>query len=501
MGYITTVLNIHGIRTMRDMLLQTLMPIRRRQRLMLVLQYGTAGLLLGAIAAAILATGRLLEWWTVSSITIGASVGVGLMLGFVVGLVVRRGWQQAASVVDTHYQFKDRSATALEFTRVTEPTTLQSLQIADALTHLQTIEPRRVVPFQVPRTLGYALVCCVGVIVLMLIPLKPRPVQAGPQPAPEHIVAEAEQLQESLRELDELIQESDDPELEKLLKELKEKANEMKQEGVDEKEALAKLSEMETAIQAKMAQYNTAVVDGQMQSLGNALSMSPAFEGAGKALQEGDLEKAKAELEQLDAVELERNEAKALKEKLEEVAKKMGEAGLGSLSNASAELSESLQSGKSKAGKACDKMAREIGKHAKRKSVCNLLNAKLDELKECKCNCQSNSLVEGLKKQKSTNPSNNYGKGTSGNTQGEKTARRKTDKDMNLTGTPGDGPSEVETTSSPEARQQATRGTQESYAKYKKMSEEVLDSEPIPLGYRQMIRQYFELIRPENADK
>jgi hypothetical protein len=38
------------------------------------------------------------------------------------------------------------------------------------------------------------------------------------------------------------------------------------------------------------------------------------------------------------------------------------------------------------------------------------------------------------------------------------------------------------------------------YAKYKKMSDAVLDSEPIPLGQRQMIRKYFELIRPSNGD-
>ena len=32
------------------------------------------------------------------------------------------------------------------------------------------------------------------------------------------------------------------------------------------------------------------------------------------------------------------------------------------------------------------------------------------------------------------------------------------------------------------------------------MSDAVLDSEPIPLGHRQTIRRYFELIRPKNSD-
>jgi len=68
-----------------------------------------------------------------------------------------------------------------------------------------------------------------------------------------------------------------------------------------------------------------------------------------------------------------------------------------------------------------------------------------------------------------------------------------------ITGQPGDGPSEMETTHSPEGRQSAARGYRESYQKYRKMSEAVLDSEPIPLGHRQTIRRYFELIRPQNA--
>jgi hypothetical protein len=58
----------------------------------------------------------------------------------------------------------------------------------------------------------------------------------------------------------------------------------------------------------------------------------------------------------------------------------------------------------------------------------------------------------------------------------------------------------VETTSSPEARQQAARAYKEMYQKYQKLSEAVLEGEAIPLGQRQMIRKYFELIRPQNGD-
>src|SRR5205814_9739908 len=89
----------------------------------------------------------------------------------------------------------------------------------------------------------------------------------------------------------------------------------------------------------------------------------------------------------------------------------------------------------------------------------------------------------------------------SGNINGEKTKLSSKRTDQQLTGTPGaEGDSEVETTATPEARQQASREYQEKYQKFKKESDAVLEGEPIPLGHRQMVKKYFELIRPSNGD-
>ena len=63
-----------------------------------------------------------------------------------------------------------------------------------------------------------------------------------------------------------------------------------------------------------------------------------------------------------------------------------------------------------------------------------------------------------------------------------------------------EGEIEVETTHSPEGKQDAQRGYRETYDKYQKISEAVLESEPIPLGHRQTIRRYFEAIRPTQAE-
>jgi len=53
---------------------------------------------------------------------------------------------------------------------------------------------------------------------------------------------------------------------------------------------------------------------------------------------------------------------------------------------------------------------------------------------------------------------------------------------------------------SPEQQQEATRQYREKVDKYEQISESVLDSEPIPLGHRQTIRRYFEMIRPQQAE-
>src|SRR5438552_18213403 len=103
--------------------------------------------------------------------------------------------------------------------------------------------------------------------------------------------------------------------------------------------------------------------------------------------------------------------------------------------------------------------------------------------------------------QKPNDPSRKWGRATSGNIDGENTKLASRRNDQQLTGTPGaEGDSEVETTATPEARQQASREYQEKYQKFKKESEAVLEAEPIPLGHRQTVKKYFELIRPSSND-
>ena len=266
---------------------------------------------------------------------------------------------------------------------------------------------------------------------------------------------------------------------------------------------LAKLAEMSAQNTQMLDQLNIAALDGQLGALGTALASSQAFEAAGKALMKGDWDKAAKEFEKLDEVKLTPKESKDLEQKLKEQQKKMADAGQGSLSDAVGELADALTggSGKGKVAAAGKRVAKNINNAVRRKKAANLLQSDEDDLKDGKCDCQNSGGDRKKSPQKSNSPSSNWGRGISGNTEGERTKLNGKRNELQLTGAPGDtGDSDVETLTTPEARQQAGRAYREKFAKGKKESDAVLESEPIPLGHRQTVKRYFEMIRPSAED-
>jgi hypothetical protein len=497
---------------MTEAIFAALRPVRSRQQRAFAVRCVTAGLVASAGLGLAAGVGRFALGYDLPVAAVAGLLLAGPALGLLVGVMVRRNWHDAAEAVDQHYGLKDRAVTALAFAS-TPATDLHALQLADAAGQLAKVEPKAVVPVKPPRAWPAVLAAGVAAVAALVWPLPGRELEAGPAPVPEHILAVAADQKERLATLDKKLTDTandldddkaDDTKkgLKELLAKLAEKAEQLTEAGTDEREALAKLSEMQAEMQAQANQLDVAGLDGALSSLGAALAASQAFEGAGKALQEGKLEKAAKELDKLDEVKLTPKEAKALEEKLKQVAKQMGDAGQGSLSDAVAELADSLRGGKEGA---VSKAARTIGKKVsnaiKRKKINDLLLNQLQELQESKCECQNNGGARIRQKSKSDNPSSNWGRGISGNIDGEKTRLGGKRTEVQLNGTPGgEGESEVETTSTPEARQRATREYRERFQKFKRESEAVLEGEPIPLGHRQTVKRYFESIRPANSD-
>ncbi|RPI88986.1 MAG: hypothetical protein EHM42_03815 [Planctomycetaceae bacterium] len=491
---------------MNSRLHSVLAPVRWRQWLKAISSDASWGLLAAAALTCLGALGRLAFDWNVSTAALWSLLAAGPAIGALVGAFRPQSLHKAAVAVDARYALKDRALSALSFQSKPAQPALASLQMADALAHLERVEAREVVSLRAPRPAAWGGAGALIAVGLLLWPVNTL-VEAGPAaPLPE-ILAQAEIIAEDLRKFDDLLETNDesvltpDEDLTKLVEELRELVEELKQPGVDEREALAKLSEMQAALQAEQAKYNVAVVDAQMKSLGDAMMLAKATESAGKALVEAKYDKAAQQLEQMEEPELDRKESRTLEEKLKKVAQEAGEIGLGTLSEAASEMAEGAKGGKGAFSSGSKKLANQAKAQARRKTIKSLLASQCDRLSECKGNCSKNSLVKGKKPAVSKSPSSNFGMSTSGNELAERTAMLGEQQLEQITGQMDEGESEVETTHSLEGREQAQRGYKEVYEKYKKLSDSVLDNEPIPLGQRQMIRKYFELIRPHSDEE
>ena len=496
-----------------------LAPVRARQRTARAGRWALWGLAPAAALAVGLAAANLAGLADVAPWVALAALAAGPALGGLAGLAWPAGLGSAADAVDQHYGLKDRAATALASAGGSP---WASLQRADAAEHLDRVEPAAVVPFRPGRRLALGSLCAAAVAGLALFPAPRRAAaeSAGPD---RDLLTIAAEVEAEIDDLEEDAGEEPTPEIEQLIAELREHAEKLKEPDVDPREALAELSRMEEAIRQR-ADYDAAAVTADLQSLAAAMEAAEALRPAAEALQGEELDRAAEKLEQASPANAPRRERKAAAERMRKAAKKMSDGGRGELSQATGELADGMSEGDpSKTAAAAKRLSSLLRQCSARKSLCNALKKKLDRLGECKskcasclsksacqscgsklCNkpgsCDKNSLKTGQGK-KSNKPSTNFGMTTAGNLNDEATNLGGNRKKDEITGTAGDGPSEFETTNSPEGEESARRGYAERYADYQKRSEEVLEAEDIPLGHRRLIRDYFEAIRPAKADR
>ncbi len=488
---------------MQSHIKDSLTSVRIRHQFSRGIQWACGGLLLGATTGVVILLLQRAEVFTAGGgawfVLFAAS-----LLGLAIGLLLPTSWKTIAGLVDTAYDLKDRSLAAVEFEDANADSDLHRLQVADALGHIKNVDPKHVVPFRLPRLAIAAAGSLALMLAIQFVPVAAPEEVAAPQALPV-VLEQANKLEKTLlEELKELAQENDNEDLDSLAEEIEEAIEELKQPDVDQRDALAKLSEMQQAVAEAVKRLDVEQIDAQLEQLAEALQATEATQAASQALQSQQYEKAAEELEKIDATTMERKDRQAVKENLAKLSKKLGEGRKGQLSEAVSEMLEGLE--KDNPSQCKGGMCKAAGlckKQGKRKSISQCLSNQLNRLSECKCNCQGQ--CEGNKPSskvaKSDSPSNKWGLGASGQPTGEnKTKLDSTRRDESLSGIEGDGPSERESTSTPDARQDASRAYSDRYAEYSKKMEEVLDSEPLPLGHRQTVRTYFENIRPNSSD-
>ena len=441
---------------MGDRILTKLEPVRRRQLGLEVIRFAAMGLLAGSLVGIGLGV---LRWQRAGTGSRDALGGPGDRCWPARRSGRWSGWLAADPPARrprpsiAHYDLKDRAVSAVDFVGRSQSTPMHALQVADAEQHLQKLDPRRVVPFRLPKVDAVRHGCRdPGDGPAPLAAARRRPGQA-PEPL-ENVLAAAEEAEESLEDLEEAARKENDPKLKELVQKLTESIEQMKQPGVDVKEALAKLSEMQAAIAAQQAQFNVGLVDTQMQALGEALASTQSLEGAGQSLQHGKYDKAAEQLEEADP-KFDRKEVKALKEKLAKAAKQMEEAGLADLSSATTQLAESLEDAGTAQG-AFKKLGNLARAQGRRKRINDLLSLQCQNLSECKGNCQKNSAAQIRLRKKSDSPKSSWGMVISGNADGDKTKLDSARKREQVQGQMGEG--DVRDRDDPYARRPADRG-------------------------------------------
>ena len=472
--------------------------VRQRVRKQNTLQWATIGLVVGCFSATVLAIISAAVTpvaWVWLPITMIACAVIGAIGGFLVPAPA----SLAARIVDSYYLMKDRAITAIEFQKDDDP--VRRLQVADAKKHLGQVRSKDCVRIEANRsalaTAGTLAALAAGIFMFVGI----QPIQAIDATPVSLAIDQADDLRETmLKEIEELKEES--PELEELSEELEELVEKLESESIDEHDMMATLSEMEQAISEAREAMQLEITDAQMKGLAQALTPSEMMKMAAAAMESGEYEKASEKLEAIDPSKLNDKERRAVADNLKKYLAKLDPGQKGELSNAAQEMQEGLEKkNDSKCKSGMCKLAKLCKKQGNCKKIGECMACQLNKLAQCKGQCRGACKSASNKVAKSNTPSQKWGKGATGKpNDGEATKLNSARKQENISGTQGDGPSESEVIEAPEGEQDAARQYAKKYTKFKSQAEAVLDTEPLPLGHRETVRQYFENIRPSNED-
>ncbi len=514
-------------------LLGPLRGIRRRQQIQTTVEWASRGVLCGAVMALGVFLSHLSGQTSMalSPPVLAVLLACGGLLGVALGTIRNILWPgdpfEPARQADGHYKLKDRLLTAQELSSREQCTPLERLQRSDAMQYAGKVQPREVMPLRLPRNFSWSILAVtLATAICFVSPYiagRSEAIDAKPpvEPLPEIVAAAAALDAELVEKIDELAKRNSE---EKTLAELAEKLQQLMERlaknSTDRKESLALLSEMEEAVRAAMSQLQVEAVDASMKEIAEALRVAEATKAAAQALRDEQYAQAADELEKIDAKAFDvasnimsKPERQAISEQMRQAMKKMETRGQESLLNAAKKMAEACEGGDGEddagndganaANEGTDALAAESRKQGIRKEIYKELQGKLALLEQCKSDGDG-----GDKTSKSRDGSKNWGTGAAGNPNaGEETNLDGHRVRQNLPGISDganmteEGDSEFETVRSDEAPKEKTmRAFRELFQEYKKMSEAVLEAEPIPQGQRQMIRRYFESIRPENDE-
>ncbi len=385
------------------------------------------------------------------------------------------------------------------------------LQRADTEARLAALDWTAAWPMNWPRfsvAAGVASVLLGGLLILRLTTAGfGGAVVGGPEGLPE----EAAAIEEMLQDWEKAAEQMDDPELRELVAELQPLRDELP--NMSEREMLLALSKLENRLEALRESAAKNSLETMSADLAAAMDDMEGMGALAAALRRKEFEEA-AELAEKEAQKLGKNGAQipkgaelaATQEQMARAAGKLQKSGQSEAAQAMNQTREGAQNKNAQQmGKGMGQLSKSLGKAGQSQSAKARLGLQLAQLGQMKNGIgqgdgpgKGMSLVPKLSQSK-----NGKGAGSETDPNREKDPTQSgADRSLDgLTGMVGEGDSEVENLSSDTPGEEAPRNGREArFAQYKKLSEQAITDENLPLAYRETIRKYFEAIRPVAAD-
>ncbi len=502
-------------------LLNALAGARRRRWLQTILRRAAMGLALGATVSVVISGVCSLVSCQHSTLVCILTAALGLASGVVLGAWARPTLAETALAIDRQAALRDRVHSALQFSLEQAPDAYRQLQIRDATDTLRhrTGSIARLFPLRWPREGTWASAAVgIAVVVGLLVPAH-RTAEALPTGPPEEVLEETRALSEDIERFETLSDDLESKDLRELTQKLRRTLSTIEKDTRTREDAMGVLAQMTSQVEATAAQFDPMVLDQQLREVAEGIHSLDGFRGASEMLKQNRYDRAAESLQQLgDRIGEGRQSMPSsgglVDTRIGQLSQQVGAAGLQELSEAMASLQQAITKGsprecRNALGRVAS-VVRSYGRRSRLGRTLQNLQARISQCKSCvsgscsMCNgkggCSGTGTSLGaasLSFGKSDRPSQKAGTAVAAGMFGSETKLNSNRSGTNISShAQGDGPSEKETETTTDGRQQAARDYQKVYAQYRKISDVAMVEEAIPLAHRQLIKRYFETIHP-----
>lgn len=458
---------------------------------------------------------------TAWAIALSGIIAIWLAVKAVVEFQILKDPMVAARQVDRRAGLHNRISTAIEF-EDSDNKKVASLVVQDAVESLHGIRAQDVVSMPSVRRASLSVVAlCFSSGVLLMSPFI-VPVVAAEQRPLNSVIAQGNQdallaiLQQILDSLKQAAENNPSPELEALIHSTEETLAKLQDGQLTTSDGYLELSELQQQMLDASSQSGLKDQNATWQKIADALQSSEATDSIGQLLQSKQFEQAKDQIQQLDASALSKEkltpaEITSLTEKLDAAAEAEQDA---ELANVLKDLSAAIKDGNSEmAMQQMQDLAAESAKYQIELEQAEHLDELADQIAMGKQQLaiKSNSSGDGQmggqglneetgrSESKGGADSQKAGAKTAGNIDGPKADLEGQRKLAELQGQFGEeGQVEVKTKSTDERPDfEITRQAQAVHSEYSRQLEADLQRQEVPAGHQDIVRKYFEAIRPK----